>query len=94
MAVKKLKDKVLEYLRENPGRKFAARDIATIIAARYPEEYNKKMESSDVTKNHEQLIQVLASEINTALVPVLEKNSQLKMSKVPPPQKYYWMKKD
>ena len=93
MAHATLKQKALEYLRRNPGRKFTAREIAIHLIKKYPKEFDRKQRESDCINTQNQLIQAVSKEINTALKSRL-KNRQLKTFPVPPPKKFCWIKKD
>lgn len=92
MVRRTLKEKTLDFLRKRSGRKFTAREIAAFLVKKYPKEFERKMKDSNFINTEEQLIQSLSGEINTTLERI-SKSPQLKISSVPSPKKFCWIKK-
>ncbi|MCY4031833.1 MAG: hypothetical protein OXF05_06925 [Hyphomicrobiales bacterium] len=93
MIRKTLKEKTLNFLRKRSGRRFTSREIAAALVKEYPKEFERKLKKSNLINTEEQLIQSLGGEINTTLERI-SKSPQLKISSVPRPKKFCWVKKD
>ena len=92
MLRKTLKEKVLDFLRTESGKKFTARQIATSLIRKYPKEFERKLKNSNTIKTPEQLTQYVSGQVNTTLERI-SKSPQLKIFSVPGPKKFCWIKK-
>ena len=92
MADIRLWETALQYLRENAGKKFAAREIAEEVFRRRPEECEKKKDESDRLNTDKGLLQALVAELGAQRKAVENKYPQLKTTEERP-RKYYWTDK-
>ena len=59
----KLQEKIIDFLKQNPGQKYMARSIAQWIVANYPQECRQKLNRSPALHNKADLVKQLAAEI-------------------------------
>ena len=59
----KLQEKIINFLKQNPGQKYTARSIAQWIVATYPQECRQKLNRSPTLHNEADLVKQLAAEI-------------------------------
>ena len=82
----RLREAVFEYLKNNAGAKFTARQIAMWIFETYPEECEEKRRRS--TQNLD-VVQQLAAEIGSSRPEIQKKHPQIKTTEGRP-RKYYY----
>ncbi|MGX8014296.1 COG2958 family protein (plasmid) [Mesorhizobium sp. ORM8.1] len=88
-----LKNRVVELLSANPGKRFKARDIAIWIAETYPEAVAAKIKRSVAIQTHDQLLYQLVAEIG-ANRPIWQKQlPQLRSTEGVRPRLFYWSDK-
>ena len=80
---------VPELLREQPERRFKARELAELVVQRYPKECADKLQRSDTIKTDADLLQQIVAEIGAT-----RPRMQLRFPNVKNtegrPRKYYW----
>lgn len=84
-----LNSKVAERLREKPGQRFKAREIAEWIYATYPADCAEKLSNSAVLHTEAQLLQQLVAEIG-ANRPLIEKRWKQVRTTAERPRRYFW----
>jgi hypothetical protein len=89
-----LRNKVFEYLKENPEKKFTARQIAQWIFDKYPEACHAKKSSSTFITNDAELIQQLVAEISSQRPHLQKKHPEIKTAGIRPRHYYYSEKSD
>lgn len=89
----KLKDRVVELLSANPGKRYKARDIAVWIAETYPEIVAAKMERSASIETHDQLLYQIVAEIGANRPAWQRQLPQLRTTEGARPRLYYWSEK-
>ncbi|WP_271085675.1 hypothetical protein [Brevundimonas sp. NIBR11] len=85
----KLNQAVAQCLRDNPGQRFKAREIAQWIIATYPEATSDKLRRSSVLQTEEDLRQQLVAEIGANRPAIQQRHSQIKTTE-DRPRLYYW----
>lgn len=91
MANKSRRERVLDYLRESPGRQFTVRQIAEAYDQRYPEEGKRRMqEGTRPIETHKKWMGILATEISSGLLTQEKSYPRLKSNRESKPRKYYW----
>lgn len=85
----KLNSAVVECLRENQDRRLTAREIATWITMRYPEETQRKLERSRSLQTDADLVQQLVAEIG-ANRPAIQKRFVHVRTTEDRPRLYFW----
>lgn len=81
--------KAVEPLKESPGKRFTAREIADWIFASYPAECEEKKVASQVITTDAQLVQQLVAEIG-ANRPVIERKWKQVRTTADRPRQYFW----
>lgn len=83
-------DMIVETLRDNPGKRFTARELAEEFLQRYPEELEEKRANPRYA-THEQLLAQIAAEIGgTRIAEAKRRAYQITTQDKPRPRKYWW----
>jgi hypothetical protein len=85
----KLNAAVVECLKAHGSRRLTAREVATWIRERYPDETQRKLERSRALQNNADLVQQLVAEIG-ANRPTIEKRHAQVRTTEDRPRLYYW----
>lgn len=85
----KLNQAVTQCLRERPGHKMKAREIAQWIAETFPDAAAEKLRRSAVLRTEDDLLQQLVAEIGANRPAIQSKNPQVKTTEERP-RLYYW----
>jgi hypothetical protein len=85
----RLNRNVPEFLKNNPGLKFTARDIAEWIFKSFPKECAQKKEQSKYIKSDDELVQQIVAEIGANRPAIQSKFPQVKTTEERP-RKYFW----
>ena len=85
---------LLGFLKEKPGEKFTARQIAEWVFAKYPEECQEKKEHSSFVKTDAELVQQLVAEIASQRPKMQKKHPEIKTTEGRPRKYYYSEKSD
>ncbi len=85
----KLTDKIFEFLKQSPDKRFVAREIAEWVFETYPVECQKKRERSAGINNDAELIQQLVAEVSAHSVRIKKKYPQIKTIESRPRKFYY-----
>lgn len=88
-----LRLRLIEFLQQNKGTPFSARDIAQWVFEHYPAECAEKIAASTVLKNDAALVQQLVAEIGGSRPRWQKQHPQLKTTEGRP-RRYYWTDKD
>ena len=83
---------VVEYLKNHPGQKFTARQIAQWILEKYPVECEQKRINSISIKTDAHLVQQIVAEIGSKRPGLQKRNPEMKTTEGRPRQ-YYWTTK-
>lgn len=93
-----LSKKIIEFLSQNPGQKYTAREIAEWVFEAYPEECEAKRERSKATANtlddDQALVQQIVAEIGARRKRIQKRNSKLKTTEERPRKYYYTNQSD
>ncbi len=89
-----LANTVFVYLKERPGEKFTARQIAEWIFANYPEECQAKKQNSQSVSTDAELLTQLVSEISAHQTRTQKRYPELKITEGRPRKYYYSEKSD
>ncbi|MCX4026748.1 HrgA protein [Endozoicomonas sp. SM1973] len=81
--------KVAEFLKENPGEKFTARQIAEAIIARYPEDYLDKR-SNPRFSDEKAFLQQIVAEIGAQKASILRQDNKIHWQDKPRPRVYWF----
>jgi len=94
----KIIDKTYKLLKDNPGRKFTAREIAEWIFTNYPKECEKKKQNRAATikvlETDADMIQQLTAEIGSSRPRLQEKYPTIKNTEGRPKSYYYSTESD
>jgi hypothetical protein len=85
---------VIKYLRDHPGQKFTAREVAEWVFSNFPDECQVKKETSRVLNTDADLLQQLVREITSQHGHFQKKHSELKTTEGRPRKYYYSEKSD
>lgn len=85
----KLNHAVAQCLRENPGQKFKAREIAQWIIRTYPDATSEKLRRSTALQTDDDLLQQLVAEIGANRPTIEQRHSEIKTTE-DRPRLYYW----
>ena len=85
---------VIKYLRDHPGQKFTAREVAEWVFSNFPDECQAKKETSQVLNTDADLLQQLVREITSQRGHLQKKHSELKTTEGRPRKYYYSEKSD
>jgi hypothetical protein len=88
-----LKNRVVELLSANPGKRFKARDIAIWIAETYPDAAAAKIEKSGFIESHAQLLNQIVAEIGSNRPAWQKKLPHLRTEEGVNPRLFYWSEK-
>lgn len=88
-----LKNRVVELLSANPGKRFKARDIAIWISETYPEAAAAKIKRSASIQTHDQLLYQLVAEIGSNRPAWQKQIPQLRSTEGVRPRMFYWSEK-
>lgn len=81
--------RVIEFLKENEGVQFTAREIAEALVERYPQAFQEKMELSARLQNGTDLLQQITAEIGARRPQIQKKCPQIDTSEGRP-RKYFF----
>ena len=84
--------RVPELLREQPERRFKARELARLIYERFPNECRSKLERSAVLHNEDQLLQQIVAEIGAQRPQMQQREPHVRTTEGRP-RRYYWSEK-
>ena len=84
--------RVPELLREQPERRFKARELAQLIRERFPDACQAKLERSAALQTEEQLLQQIVAEIG-AQRPQMQRGQPNVRTTEGRPRRYYWSDK-
>ena len=84
-----LRNKVVKFLRSNPGKSYTAKEIAENIFEMYPDECEAKLERSERIKSKEELLNQIASEITISRGILNNKDSNIEHDEERPRNFYY-----
>lgn len=85
----KLGSAVIECLKAYPDRRLTAREIASWIRARYPEDTQRKLERSKSLQTEADLVQQLVAEIGANRPAIQKRNPQMRTTE-DRPRLYFW----
>ena len=85
-----LRTRLFELLATHVDEKFSARQIATLICRKYPNEARAKLENSSSLRSEAELVEQLVSEIGAARPYWETKYPQLRTTEGRP-KLYYWV---
>lgn len=89
----KLRKRVIEALSSRPGEKLKAREIATWICEKYPEEAAAKLHASASLKNQTDLLNQLVAEIGSCRPQWQKMHPEFRTAEGIKPRLYYWTSK-
>lgn len=81
--------KVIEFLRANPGERFSARQIAHAIVSKYPDDYKAKRDNPRFSDNNDFLSQIVA-EIGAQKDQILKSDAHVFWQDRPRPRVYWY----
>ena len=84
-----LTDKIIKFLKDNPNKKFTAREIAKNIISLYPEDYIEKRKNPRF-KSEKDFINQIVAEIASNTKKLLEKNGNIYSQDRPKPRIYWF----
>lgn len=84
-----LRDKVVEFLKSNPGVRYTAKEIANYIFEMYPNECNEKRRKSERINTDEELLNQIASEITISRGILNKRDSNIEHDEERPRRFYY-----
>jgi len=85
---------VIGYLKERPGEKMTARQIAEWVFATFPDECQAKKQSSQYVSTDAELVQQLVAEISSQRPRLQKRHPELKTTEGRPRKYYYSEKSD
>lgn len=85
---------VIGYLKERPGEKLTARQIAEWVFATFPDECQAKKQSSQYVSTDAELVQQLVAEISSQRPRLQKRHPELKTTEGRPRKYYYSEKSD
>ena len=84
--------RVPELLREQPERRFKARELAQLIRERFPDECRAKLERSAALQTEDQLLQQIVAEIGAQRPQMQQREPHVRTTEGRP-RRYYWSDK-
>ena len=81
--------KIVNWLAEHPNQKFTAREIATSIIGRYPNDYQDKRHNERFASNNDFIQQIIA-EIGAQKEQIIKKNKKIRWQDKPKPRVYWF----
>ena len=82
-------EKILEFLKSNPNKKFTAREIAKAITSNYPEDYEEKRKNPRF-KDEKSFISQIVAEIGAEKEQLLKRSEHIFYQDIPRPRVYWY----
>lgn len=81
--------KIAQWLAEHPNERFTARQIASAIIKRYPEDYAEKRQN-DRFETEQEFVQQIVAEIGAQKDQIVKKNNKIRWQDKPKPRVYWF----